>query len=173
MCVSKGSGSDDGDAQARHTLTAWTSPPCLHFIFHLINNPRDDLRDDAKQTGICCTNAATCSASSSCLSFSPPDFSTHILFLQPLPRIPNSAKHFNQQTMGAVETPRQLVGAAIQEFFGALLMFLVLWPFVGVFGNTWTAWLAHFFFVMLVREERGGREDEGGRKEEGRRRRVA
>jgi hypothetical protein len=75
--------------------------------------------------------------------------------------------------MGAVETPRQLVGAAIQEFFGALLMFLVLWPFVGVFGNTWTAWLAHFFFVMLVREERGGREDEGGRKEEGRRRRVA
>lgn len=30
-------------------------------------------------------------------------------------------------------------------------MFLVLWPFVGVFGNTWTAWIAHFFFVMLVR----------------------
>lgn len=29
-------------------------------------------------------------------------------------------------------------------------MFLVLWPFVGVFGNTWTAWIAHFFFVMLV-----------------------
>lgn len=54
--------------------------------------------------------------------------------------------------MGAVESPRQLVGAAIQEFFGALLMFLILWPFVGVFGNTWTAWLAHFFFVMLVRE---------------------
>lgn len=38
-----------------------------------------------------------------------------------------------------------------QEFAGALLMFLVLWPFVGVFGNTWTAWIAHFFFVMLVR----------------------
>lgn len=50
-----------------------------------------------------------------------------------------------------VESPRQLVGAAIQEFFGALLMFLVLWPFVGVFGNTWSAWVAHFFFVMLVR----------------------
>jgi hypothetical protein len=50
-----------------------------------------------------------------------------------------------------VESPRQLVGAAIQEFFGALLMFLVLWPFVGVLGDTWTAWVAHFFFVMLVR----------------------
>jgi hypothetical protein len=30
-------------------------------------------------------------------------------------------------------------------------MFLVLWPFVGVLGDTWTAWVAHFFFVMLVR----------------------
>jgi hypothetical protein len=67
--------------------------------------------------------------------------------------------------MGAVESPRQLVGAAIQEFFGALLMFLILWPFVGVFGNTWTAWLAHFFFVMLVSEagREGGRE--GGEEE--------
>lgn len=74
--------------------------------------------------------------------------------------------------MGAVESPRQLVGAAIQEFFGALLMFLILWPFVGVFGNTWTAWLAHFFFVMLVRQGRGGWDVEGGMGEEGKRRRV-
>ncbi|EKU22600.1 aquaporin sip1-2 [Nannochloropsis gaditana CCMP526] len=55
-----------------------------------------------------------------------------------------------------VESPRQLVGAAIQEFFGALLMFLVLWPFVGVLGDTWTAWVAHFFFVMLCDIVSGG-----------------
>lgn len=56
----------------------------------------------------------------------------------------------------AKESGRQLVGAAIQEFAGSLLMFLLSWPFVGVFGNTWTAWVAHFFFVMLSDVISGG-----------------
>jgi hypothetical protein len=42
------------------------------------------------------------------------------------------------------------VDVTSQEFSGALLMFFLQWPFVGVFGDTWTAWIAHFFFVMLV-----------------------
>lgn len=55
--------------------------------------------------------------------------------------------------MAQTESGRQLLGAAIQEFAGALLMFFMLFPFVSVFGNTWTAWIAHFFFVMLVRKK--------------------
>lgn len=30
-------------------------------------------------------------------------------------------------------------------------MFILTFPCTGVFGNTWTAWIVHFFFVMLVR----------------------
>lgn len=30
-------------------------------------------------------------------------------------------------------------------------MFILTFSCVSVFGNTWTAWIAHFFFVMLVR----------------------
>jgi hypothetical protein len=39
----------------------------------------------------------------------------------------------------------------LQELAGALLMFILTFPCTGVFGNTWTAWIVHFFFVMLVR----------------------
>lgn len=56
----------------------------------------------------------------------------------------------------AKESTKQLVGVALQEFAGFILMIMCTFPFVAALGDTWAAWIAHFFLVMLCDIISGG-----------------
>ena len=54
------------------------------------------------------------------------------------------------------ENTKQLFGVALQEFAGFTLMIMCTFPFVATLGDTWAAWIAHFFLVMLCDVISGG-----------------
>lgn len=38
-----------------------------------------------------------------------------------------------------------------QEAFGSFALLLMVFPFNSFLGDTWSAWIQHFFSVMIVR----------------------
>ena len=56
----------------------------------------------------------------------------------------------------AKENTKELLGVALQEFAGFTLMIMCTFPFVATLGDTWSAWIAHFFLVMLCDIISGG-----------------